>query len=182
MCGSSGCFQLMTISDSAVPVNVLCLLLCTCRSFSGVHASEVSLLLGCKAWAFSAFLGDIKWFSRWLYLLCPCMGAQSFQSCWLCATPWTVAHQAPLSMGFSRQEYWGGLPRPPPGDFPNPGIEPTSPESPALQADSLPLSHQLYPWWISIWLLHWSTVTLGFLCIFNIQLRTSWWLSSREST
>ena len=112
MCGSSGCFQLMTISDSAVPVNVLCLLLCTCRSFSGVHASEVSLLLGCKAWAFSAFLGDIKWFSRWLYLLCPCMGAQSFQSCWLCATPWTVAHQAPLSMGFSRQEYWGGLPFP----------------------------------------------------------------------
>ena len=41
----------------------------------------------------------------------------------LCVTPWTVAHQAPLSMGFSRQEYWSGLPCPPPGDFPNPGIE-----------------------------------------------------------
>ena len=43
------------------------------------------------------------------------------------ATPWTAAHQALLSMGFSRQEYWSGLPCPPPGDLPNPGIEPVSP-------------------------------------------------------
>ena len=43
------------------------------------------------------------------------------------ATPWTVAHQAPLSMGFSRQEYWRVLPFPSPGDLPNPGIEPMSP-------------------------------------------------------
>ena len=49
-------------------------------------------------------------------------------------TPWTVARQAPLFMGFSRQEYWSGLPLPSPGDLPNPGIEPGSP---ALQADSL---------------------------------------------
>ena len=42
------------------------------------------------------------------------------------ANPWTVACQAPLSMGFSRQEYWSGLPFPSPGDFPNPGIEPAS--------------------------------------------------------
>ena len=56
----------------------------------------------------------------------------------LFTTPWPVAHQAPLSMGFFRQEYWSGLPFPPPGDHPNPGIEPTSPVSPALQADSLP--------------------------------------------
>ena len=49
----------------------------------------------------------------------------------LCATPWTVAHQAPLSMGFSRQEYWSGLSRPLPGDLSNPGIEPASPGSPA---------------------------------------------------
>ena len=42
-------------------------------------------------------------------------------------TPWTVAHQAPLSMGFSRQEYWSGLPFPPPGDLPDLGVEPTSP-------------------------------------------------------
>ena len=45
----------------------------------------------------------------------------------LFATPWTVAHQAPLSMGFSRQEYWSRLPFPSPGDLPNPGIEPRSP-------------------------------------------------------
>ena len=51
------------------------------------------------------------------------------------ATPWTVAHQAPLPMGFSRQEYWSGFPCPPPEDLPNPGTEPGSP---ALQADSLP--------------------------------------------
>ena len=50
-------------------------------------------------------------------------------------TPWTVAHQAPLSMGFPRQEYWSELPFPSPGDLSNPGIEPASP---ALQADSLP--------------------------------------------
>ena len=50
-------------------------------------------------------------------------------------TPLTVAHQAPLSMVFSRQEYWSGLPFPSPGDIPDPGIEPGSPE---LQADSLP--------------------------------------------
>ena len=45
-------------------------------------------------------------------------------------TPWTVAHQAPLSMGFPRQEYWSGLPFPSPGDLPNLGIEPASPASP----------------------------------------------------
>ena len=51
------------------------------------------------------------------------------------ATSLTVAHQAPLSVGFSRQEYWSGLPFPVPGDLPDPGIEPGSP---ALQADALP--------------------------------------------
>ena len=56
----------------------------------------------------------------------------------LFVTLWPVAHQAPLSMGFSRQEYWSGLPCPPPGDLPDPGIKPGSP---ALQADSLLLSH-----------------------------------------
>ena len=46
---------------------------------------------------------------------------------------WTVAHQAPLSMGFSRQEYWSGVPCPPPGDLPDPGIEPVSLMFPALE-------------------------------------------------
>ena len=53
-------------------------------------------------------------------------------------TPWTVAHQAPLSMGFPRQEYRSWLPWLPPGDPPNPGMEPMSPASPSMQADSLP--------------------------------------------
>ena len=53
----------------------------------------------------------------------------------LCVTLWTVARQAPLSMEFCSQEHWSGLPCPPPGDLPNPGIEPWSP---VLQADSLP--------------------------------------------
>ena len=52
----------------------------------------------------------------------------------LFATPWTVAYQAPLSMGFSRQEYWSGLPLPSAGDLPDPGMEPGSP---AFQADAL---------------------------------------------
>ena len=63
----------------------------------------------------------------------------------LFATPWTVPHQAPLSMQFSRQEYWSRLPFPSPGDFPDPGVSPMSPASPALQADSLLLSHQGNP-------------------------------------
>ena len=53
----------------------------------------------------------------------------------LFVTPWTVAYQAPSSMGFSRQGYWSGLPFPSPGDLPNQGIEPGSP---TLQADALP--------------------------------------------
>ena len=53
----------------------------------------------------------------------------------LFAIPWTVAYQAPLSMEFSRQAYWSGLPFPSPGDLPNPGTEP---RSPALHADALP--------------------------------------------
>ena len=55
------------------------------------------------------------------------------KSCPTLVTPWTIARQAPLSMGFSRQEYWSWLPFPFPGDLPDPGIEP---RSPALQADS----------------------------------------------
>ena len=60
---------------------------------------------------------------------------QSLSHVQLSGTPCTVTHQIPLSMGFSRQEYWSGLPLPSPGDLPDPGIELSSP---ALQADSLP--------------------------------------------
>ena len=64
------------------------------------------------------------------------------KSCLTLANPWTVAYQTPLSMGFSRQEYWSGLPFTSPGDLPNPGIEP---RTPALEADSQQLSYKGRP-------------------------------------
>ena len=69
-----------------------------------------------------------------MYRLCVCVCVKSLSRLRFFATPCTVARQDPLSMGFSRQEYWSGLPFPSPGDLPNPGIEPGSP---ALQADAL---------------------------------------------
>ena len=61
-----------------------------------------------------------------------CVRVRSLSCVWLFATPRIVNCQAPLPMGFSRPEYWGGLPRPPPGDLPDPGIEPVLLTSPAL--------------------------------------------------
>ena len=63
-------------------------------------------------------------YSKLFHVMCVCVDLCQVQ---LFATLWTVAHQAPLSMGFSRQEHWGGLPFPSPGDLPDPGIEPRSP-------------------------------------------------------
>ena len=76
----------------------------------------------------------------WLHLICMTCSipgvrdtipkekkVKSLSSVQLCATTWTVAYQVPLSIGFSRQEYWSGLPFPSPGDLPDPGIEPGSP-------------------------------------------------------
>ena len=69
-----------------------------------------------------------------------CVHAKSLQSCATLWIPWTVAHQLPLSMGFSRQEYWSGLPCPPPVDLPDPEIEPASLMSLHWQMDSLSLA------------------------------------------
>ena len=78
---------------------------------------------------FSDLLIDSKHL-RWIYQaylsVSTCVCAQSLRLC-LFATSWTVACQAPLTMGFSRQEYWSGLPCPPPEDFPDSGIEPAYP-------------------------------------------------------
>ena len=69
--------------------------------------------------------------------------------CSTLATPWTVSHQVPLSMGFSRQDYWNGLRLPSPGDLPNPGIKPWSP---ALQANSLPTElGRTWHWYLKCW-------------------------------
>ena len=84
------------------------------------------------------------------YCSCLCGGKcygkwKVFSHVRLFVTPWTVARQAPLSMGFSRQGYWSGLPCPPPGDLPDPGIKS---RPPALQADSLPSEPPGKPvWW-----------------------------------
>ena len=75
-------------------------------------------------------------------LLDQCAPAQALQSCLTLCDPWTVPCQAPLSMAFFRQEYWSGLPCPPPGELPNLGIEPVSVMSPALAGGVLyPMSH-----------------------------------------
>src|SRR5574341_460593 len=73
---------------------------------------------------------DKMWYIQTMEYCCCCLITMSDSF----VTLWTVACQAPLSMGFPRQEYWNGLPFPSPGDLPDPGIEP---RSPALQADSL---------------------------------------------
>ena len=73
--------------------------------------------------------------------LIQCKEWKSLSHVWLLQPPWTVAHQVPLSMGFSRQEDWSGLPFPSPRDLPNLGIEPMSP---ALQANSIGNQNIIY--------------------------------------
>ena len=65
-------------------------------------------------------------------IMCVHVSIQSLSPVHLFVTPWTVAHEAPLPMRFLKQEYWSGLPFPPPGHLPDPGIEPASLASPAL--------------------------------------------------
>ena len=74
-----------------------------------------------------------RWDIHFLMIMCACMLSR-FSCVWLLATPQIVAYQAPLSLGFPRQEYRSGLPRPPPGDLPDPGIEPGSLASSTLAA------------------------------------------------
>ena len=90
------------------------------------------------------------------------------KSCLTLVTQWTVAHQARLSMGFSRQEYWSGLPFPAPGLLSNPGIEP---RSPAVQADSLPteLSGRPLDWWH----LEWFSISRKWTCYQNGGISSS---------
>ena len=92
------------------------------------------------------------------------------QSCPTLCNPTDCSCQAPSSMGFSRRKYWSGLPFPPPGDLPNPGLKPLSPESPALQADSLPLSHWGSPIMYSIYMYTCVCVYLYlvYVCIYII--------------
>ena len=89
---------------------------------------------------FRGFLRGIP--AEWSFCTQACM-LSHFSCVWLFVTLWTVAHQAPLSMEFSRQEYWSGLLCPPPGDHPDPGIKPLSQASPALAGGFFTLAHHL---------------------------------------
>ena len=85
--------------------------------------------------------------------VCGCVCVCSvIQSCQLFATPWIVALQAPLSMEFSRQDYWSGLPSPPPGDLPSPGTEPVSPAVPVLSGRFSTTEPPGKPWnsWVGV--------------------------------
>ena len=85
-------------------------------------------------------------------------------------TPWTVAHQAPLSTGFSRQEYWRGLPVPSPGDLPDPGVEPGShllPSEPPRKPLRLPWVGKI-PW-------RRKCNPLQYSCLENPVDRGAWW-------
>ena len=91
------------------------------------------------------YLSFYYWVVRVLCVFCEQFSYQkvkvkSLSHVWLFAIPWTVAHQAPPSMGFSKQEYWSGLPYPSPGDLPDPGIKPRSLCLLHWQASSLPLA------------------------------------------
>ena len=120
---------------------------------SGFYYCRGTFLLFLVCWVFLSlkdtgfcqiiFLHQSKWLFSF-FLLMQCITLTDFnmlwkwsevaQSCLTLCDPWTLAHQAPPSMGFSRQEYWSGLPFPSPGDLPDPGIEP---RSPTLQTDAL---------------------------------------------
>ena len=103
------------------------------RIFPTQESNWVSCIAGgfFSSWAirkahavFLSYIGNTKqWLSNFNHIMCVCM-LSHFRHVRLFATPWTVAHPATLFMGFSRQEYWSGLPCPPPGDLPNPGTEP----------------------------------------------------------
>ena len=96
------------------------------------RGNAVHLRWPCTAPGGRVELGTWSWCGLYLIISLPVCMPSHFSRVQLFATPWTVAHQSPLSMGFCRQEYWSGLPCPPPGGLLCPGIKPASLMSPAL--------------------------------------------------
>ena len=99
----------------------MCVCVCVCMVWGGKLESSypTTSAQSMSSTVLKAQLAPIIIFPEWTW--------QSLSHVWFFVTPWTVAHQAPLSMEFSRQEYWSRLPFPSPGDLPNPRIEPGSP-------------------------------------------------------
>ena len=131
----SGKLQDSYQDNLVISVTKLCLTLCnpvdcSLPGFSVRGISQARILHGLP------FLPPGDLLDPGLELMCVC---ELLSHVRLFVTLWTVAHQAPLSMGFPKEEYWSGLPFPPPEDLSDPWIKPLSPTAPALQEDSLPL-------------------------------------------
>ena len=107
--------------------------------YVGVSGKENTEIFGRAGSVLSILLHLSK--CCWSVLFYECVCVPSLSHVWLSVTPWTIDHQAPLSIGLSRQEYWSGLPLPTPGIFPTQGMNPSLLCLLHWQADSLPLSH-----------------------------------------
>ena len=130
---------------------------------------EVNETLLCYLWGTDSYI-DLK--NMLIIFVC----VNNFHLCPTLCDPWIVARQAPLSMGFSRQEYWSCLPFPPPRDLPKPGIKP---RSSALQADSLPSE---LPWQLKQ-LIIWYILNVGIPTLWDLMpedLRWSWCHNNRN--
>ena len=115
---------------------------------AGSHRQVRSGLYDCSGYLNFCRIGPfILWPSPFHSPTWHIMHAMSLYSCPTLATPWTVANQALLSIVFSRQEHWSGLPCPPPGDLPNPGIEPTHLTSAFTTAATWEAGQCLFPSW-----------------------------------
>ena len=125
----------------------MCVCVCVCVSGWGVSTQTSNYLITTRCPTLQlnsdTILLDIisSSIGQALTYKCACMHAQLLGCVWLFATLWTVASQAPLFMGFSRQEYWSGLPFLPPVDLPDLGIETATPVSPVLVGGFFTLSH-----------------------------------------
>ena len=144
----SGChfiLQCMKV-ESEREVAQLCLTLSDPVDYS-LPGSSVHGIFQARVLEWVAIASYLRLICKFLFLIAWCSNSwfhacmvSHFSRVWLFVTLWTIAHQAPLSTGFSRQEYWSGFPYPPPGHFPDPGIKPLSLSSPALAGESFATS------------------------------------------
>ena len=128
MCGIKSSFLFKVYKALVTLLLQVCALchFCMCQAYSFPKTFLIVCSPPCYSFkCFNIFLNVTSPGKPSLYPFAACM-LSCFSHVWLFATVWTIALQTPLSRGFSRQEYWSGLPCPPPGAFPDPGIEPAS--------------------------------------------------------